>query len=77
MKDLLTRLGEEPKIPEDEFQILFSGMDEDHSGFLSKAEMNFFIRVARGEEPLPPKPEPPVLEEAVEEFFENPAAVEN
>jgi hypothetical protein len=36
-------------------------MDEDNSGFLSKAEMNFFIRVARGEEPLPPKPEPPVL----------------
>ena len=51
-------------------------MDEDNSGFLSKSEMMYFIRVARGEEPMPPKPEPPVLEEAVEEFFEDPRAQE-
>jgi len=45
-------------------------MDEDLSGFISKSEMNYFIKIARGEEPMPPKPEPPVLEEAVEQFFE-------
>ena len=58
VKHLLGKLGEEPKIPEEEFNILFKDMDEDNNGTISKAEMNFFIRVARGEEPMPPRPEP-------------------
>jgi hypothetical protein len=31
----LAKLGEDPKIPDDEFNILFSKMDEDNSGFIS------------------------------------------
>ena len=68
--DILTNLQEEPKIADDEFAILFEGMDKDESGFISKEEMKYFIRVARGEEALPPKPEPPAIQDIVEEHFE-------
>ncbi len=43
-------------------------MDNDHSGFISKEEMKYFIRVSRGEEPLPPKPEKPDIVDVVKEL---------
>ena len=69
VKDLLVRLGEEPKITEEEFTELFKDFDEDGNGTVSKDEMALFIKQARGEEPLPPKkvPEPVVEEAPVEE----------
>ena len=80
VKDLLQRLGEEPKISEEEFTELFKDFDEDGNGTVSKDEMELFIKQARGEEPLPPKkvPEPePVVEEApVEEAPVEEAPVE-
>ena len=44
MSDLLARLGETPKINEEEFNELFRDFDEDGSGFISKDEMELFIR---------------------------------
>ena len=65
VKDLLVRLGEEPKISEEEFTELFKDFDEDGNGTVSKDEMALFIKQARGEEPLPPKKvSEPVVEEA-------------
>jgi len=54
---LLVRLGEDPKISEEEFNDLFRDFDEDNNGTVSKAEMTLFIKQTRGEEPLPPKKE--------------------
>ncbi len=56
--DLLVRLGEEPKISEEEFIELFKDFDEDGNGTVSKDEMALFVKQTRGEEPLPPKKEP-------------------
>ena len=44
MKDLLTRLGEDPKISEDEFNELFRDFDEDGNGTVSRDEMALFIK---------------------------------
>jgi Ca2+-binding EF-hand superfamily protein len=44
VKDLLQRLGEEPKISEEEFNLLFKDFDEDGNGTVSKDEMALFIR---------------------------------
>jgi Ca2+-binding EF-hand superfamily protein len=44
VKDLLVKLGEEPKISEEEFTALFKDFDEDGSGTVSKDEMALFIR---------------------------------
>jgi Ca2+-binding EF-hand superfamily protein len=79
--DVLSKLSEDPKIPEDEFNYLFSSMDNDQSGYISKEEMKYFIRVSRGEEPLPPKPEKPALidmvQERIVEAHEPEAAIED
>ena len=63
---MLVRLGEEPKISEEEFNELFKDFDEDGNGTISKDEMELFIKQTRGEEPLPPKkvPEPEPVAEA-------------
>jgi len=59
--DLLTRLGEAPKITEEEFNDLFKSFDEDGNGVVSKDEMELFIKQARGEEPITKVP--PTAEE--------------
>jgi Ca2+-binding EF-hand superfamily protein len=65
VKDLLGRLGEEPKITEEEFDELFRDIDDDSNGTLSKDEISLFIKQVKGEEPLPPKKviAPPVEDE--------------
>jgi Ca2+-binding EF-hand superfamily protein len=44
VRDLLAKLGEDPKISEEEFTALFKDFDEDGSGTVSKDEMALFIR---------------------------------
>ena len=70
IKDLLARLGEEPKISEDEFNELFKDFDEDGNGTVSKDEMSLFLRQVKGEEPLPAKQEAVLAEVAPEEAAE-------
>ena len=48
VKDLLVKLGEEPKLPEEEFNALFKDFDEDSNGTISKEEMALFIKQVRG-----------------------------
>ena len=48
VKDLLVKLGEEPKLPEEEFNTLFKDFDEDSNGTVSKDEMALFIKQVRG-----------------------------
>ena len=44
VRDLLSRLKEEPKITEEEFEELFRDFDEDGNGTVSREEMDLFIR---------------------------------
>ena len=44
VNDLLVRLGEEPKISEEEFTELFKDFDEEGNGTVSKDEMALFLR---------------------------------
>jgi Ca2+-binding EF-hand superfamily protein len=44
----LIKLGEEAKLPEDEFNALFKDFDEDSNGTVSKDEMSLFIKQVRG-----------------------------
>jgi Ca2+-binding EF-hand superfamily protein len=53
--NLLTRLGEEPKVTEEEFNEIFSAYDKDGNGVVTKQEMEHVIRMARGEEAVPKK----------------------
>jgi Ca2+-binding EF-hand superfamily protein len=53
--NLLTRLGEEPKVTEEEFNEIFSVYDKDGNGVVTKQEMEHVIRMARGEEAVPKK----------------------
>ena len=53
--DLLTRLGEEPKVSEEEFNEIFAAYDQDGNGVVTKEEMQHVIRMARGEEVIPKK----------------------
>ena len=55
MTNLLTRLGEEPKVTEEEFNEIFSAYDKDGNGVVTKQEMEHVIRMARGEEAVPKK----------------------
>jgi len=48
VKDLLLKLGEEPKMSEEEFNALFKDFDEDSNGTVSKDEMALFIKKIRG-----------------------------
>jgi Ca2+-binding EF-hand superfamily protein len=48
VKDLLAKLGEDPKISEEEFNALFKDFDEDSNGTVSKDEMALFIKQVRG-----------------------------
>ena len=65
---LLTAIGESPKISDEEFNILFEELDKDDNGTISKDEINYFIRVAKGEEPMPEK-KPPTPEEITENIW--------
>ena len=49
VKDLLIKLGEDGKLPEEEFNALFKDFDEDANGTVSKDEMALFIKQVRGE----------------------------
>jgi Ca2+-binding EF-hand superfamily protein len=53
--NLLARLGEEPKVTEEEFNEIFSAYDKDGNGVVTKQEMEHVIRMARGEEAVPKK----------------------
>jgi Ca2+-binding EF-hand superfamily protein len=53
--DLLSRLGEEPKVSEEEFSEIFTAYDQDGNGVVTKQEMEHVIRMARGEEAIPKK----------------------
>jgi len=44
----LIKVGEEAKLPEDEFNALFKDFDDDSNGTVSKDEMSLFINKVRG-----------------------------
>ena len=51
----MSRLGEEPKVSEEEFNEIFSAYDQDGNGVVTKGEMEHVIKMARGEEAIPKK----------------------
>ncbi len=53
VEDLLQRLGEDPKVSEEEFNEIFKAYDKDGNGVVTKEEMLHVIRMARGEEAIP------------------------
>ena len=55
VKDLLKRLGEDPKISDVEFEEVFKIYDVDGDGVVSKPEMEHVIKMARGQEAIPKK----------------------
>ena len=48
--EYLTRLGENNRLPEKQFNSMFASLDENHDGQISKAEMKDFIEKVRGAE---------------------------
>ena len=55
VEDLLKRLGEDPKVSNEEFDEIFKGYDQDGNGVVTKEEMEHVIKQARGEEAIPKK----------------------
>jgi Ca2+-binding EF-hand superfamily protein len=53
VNELLSRLGEEPKVSEEEFNEIFKAYDQDGNGVVTKDEMEYVIRMARGQEAIP------------------------
>jgi len=53
VQDLMKRLGEDPKVSEEEFNEIFIVYDKDGNGVVTKEEMEHVIRMARGLEAIP------------------------
>jgi len=59
VQDLLKRLGEDPKVSDEDFNGIFKAYDKDGNGVVTKEEMEHIIKQARGEEAIPKIPPTP------------------